>query len=358
MKILHLVSSLNRGGRERQLAIILNNTDQKKYPTRILYFNNGGESYINEYNLNDYTIQIKAKTKLSRILELNKVLKKEKPDVVYTWGNGESVSIILLKPFHQFKFINGSVRHGIRSKKFSHYFRTLILHLSPYIVSNSYAGLRANNLKKGMVLYNGIDPKFIGKLSEKKKSAQRVSFLPKASGKLLFISVANLVPYKDYFSVLKALQSINKRDYDFHYSILGEGPLRSEIENAIKQYGLEDEVTLAGNVENVNEYLQMADIFIHSSKGEGCSNAILEAMAAGLPVVASNTGGTSEIVNEKNGVLFDYKNVRQLKDNLQYFLENSLERESAGTESLKMINENFTIPQMMNNYYFLIRNLS
>jgi glycosyltransferase involved in cell wall biosynthesis len=352
--IFHLISSLSRGGRERQLATIVSNTDFKKHPTKIVYFNEREHTYIDEYNLKKHTIKIESKSFWKRLLELNQTIKKEKPDIIYTWANLESLFILLLNPFHQYKFINGSVRHGIRSKKFSHYFRTFILHLSPYIVANSHAGLKANNLRRGKILYNGIEQKFIRKLSNKENKEKRKASLGLELDSTVLISVANLVPYKDYFSVLKALKLLKEKDYLFYYIILGEGPLRGKIENTIKNFGLKHNVQLEGNVKNVNEYLGIADIFLHSSRGEGCSNAILEAMAAGLPVIASNTGGTSEIVTKDNGLLFEYTNVAQLEESLQLLLNDKQKMENLGENSSHIIKENFTIKHMINKYYKII----
>jgi len=307
IKILHLISSLTRGGRERQLATIVSNTDYEKFRTIIVYFNKHKHSYIEEYGLYDIAINIESDGLLKRLRELNLILKKEKPDIVYTWGNGESVSTLLLKPFHNFKFINGSVRHGIRLKKLSHYFRNLVLHISQNIVANSYAGLIANNLNHGYVLYNGITPKFAIHFNKQEKLDRRNTVLNIIENKILLISVANMVPYKDYFTVLEALKRLKEENYLFHYFILGTGPQRGLIEEKIKEYDLTDNINIIGNVENVEYYLKMADLFIHSSRGEGCSNAILEAMYAGLPVIATNVGGIPEIVYPKSSLLFPYR---------------------------------------------------
>ena len=323
-----------------------------------MYFNEKKTTYLDEYGLKKHSIKIQTQSFWYRLKELNKIIMMEKPDVVYTWANLESVFILLLNPFHGFRFINGSVRHGIRSKKFSHYFRTLILHLSPHIVANSLAGLKANNLKRGMVLYNGIDSKFLGKLLEEKKILRRELLFPKITKKLLLVSVANLVPYKDYYSVLIALSEVIKEEVNFHYIILGDGPLRSPIEKTIKRYSMEENITLLGNVDNVNEYLQIADLLIHSSKGEGCSNAILEAMAAGLPIIASDTGGTSEIVTAENGVLFTYRNINQLKENIEFLLKNPQKRKLLGENSRRIIREKFTIQRMMNDYYYIVNEIA
>ena len=159
-KTIHIISSLTRGGRERQLSTIVSKAVLDGYPTKIVYFNSRKISYIEEYNLKHDILKIKSKNFFCRLLELDQLLRCHDPDVVYTWGNLESVFVLLLKTFHNFQFINGSVRHGIRLKKLSHYFRTAILHLSEHIVANSHAGLKANSLKKGYVLYNGVDSKF------------------------------------------------------------------------------------------------------------------------------------------------------------------------------------------------------
>jgi len=354
VKIIHFISSLRRGGRERQLATIVSNTDFKNYPTEIIYLNESAEDYIGECNLADLVTKIKSRNFFLRLLELKKAINARKPDIIFTWGILESIFIILLKPFHNFRFINGSIRHGIRAIKLSHYLRTMILHLSKNIVSNSYSGLKANNLKRGKVLYNGIDEKFIGTISQKQKDEKRKELFGIDKEKPLLISVANLVPYKDYFSVLTALTILKDEGYSFYYLILGDGPLRKQITNTIQNYKLYDHVKIVGNVENVSVYLKISDIFIHSSKGEGCSNAILEAMAAGLPIIAADTGGTHEIVSPKNGFLFEYKNTFQLSDYIKSCIVNKKNRINLGENSLKIIEEKYTVNEMMNNYYIII----
>jgi len=124
---------------------------------------------------------------------------------------------------------------------------------------------------------------------------------------MVLISVGNFVPYKDYFTILKALKKLKEVNNSFHYIILGDGHLRSIIEEKINEYDLKDYIKLVGHIENVWDYLRVADIFIHSSKGEGCSNAILEAMYAGLPVIASDVGGVPETVYPGSSMLFPYK---------------------------------------------------
>ena len=143
----------------------------------------------------------------------------------------------------------------IRLFKISHLIRTLICHLSPNVMANSLAGLKANNLrpgKKRFVLYNGIETKFSVTFLAEEKKAKRKELLGKdLTGVKVFVSVGNLVPFKDYFTVLKALKEFKKND-DFQYMIIGEGSLRTEYERLIDEYGLKENVILNCRVEIVS----------------------------------------------------------------------------------------------------------
>lgn len=357
LSVIHIISSLNRGGRERQLSVILSKTNQVFYPSRIIYFNESSRDYLDEYSIKEFSNRIKSISFAKRLLELNKLIKESTPDVIFTWGIMESLFILILFPFHKFKFINGSIRHGLRLRSVSHYFRSLILRLSPNIVANSYAGLKVNHLKRGYVLYNGIDDKFIKLIGSQDKILIRKKLLDFEEDNPLLISVANMVPFKDYSTVLYALKHLKEENVPFNYLILGDGAQREIIEKKIIEYKLDANIRILGNVQNVNDYLQISDIFIHSSMGEGCSNAILEAMAAALPIIATDTGGTSEIISEKNGFLFNYKDHLKLEELIKWCIDNSELTEMLGNNSLDLIKKRFTLDKMMFNYYKILNSV-
>jgi glycosyltransferase involved in cell wall biosynthesis len=86
--------------------------------------------------------------------------------------------------------------------------------------------------------------------------------------------------------------------------IVGEGPLRPILETCIGEEGVQEQVWLAGNRDDVPALLRMMDLFILPSLGEGISNTLLEAMASGLPLIATRVGGNTELVEEgRNGLL-------------------------------------------------------
>lgn len=116
------------------------------------------------------------------------------------------------------------------------------------------------------------------------------------------VSVTRLRPPKDTLTLVRALQIVAPQ---LHQAlIVGDGPERSSISTAIDQAGLGDRVELLGDRADVRELLARSDIFVLATLSEGMPLALLEAMAEGLPVVASRVGGIPEIVQDgENGLL-------------------------------------------------------
>lgn len=354
-KIIHIISSLARGGRERQLSTIYKYSDHERYITKIVVFNKTSRSYTDEYNINKQDLfYLRSKNFLKRVNEVIRIIKDQKPDIIYAWGGFEATFCFLAAPFTNGKVVNGSIRHGKVLFNSKQIWRLFLLHMSKYIVANSKAGLRANFLNRGFVLYNGIDEKFIVRSTIDKKKQIRKNMISGYSDQIILISVANLVPYKDYKTTINALSKLKQKGFKFHYYIIGDGPMRETILKQIKLLGLSNHIDLLGRINNVVDYLQMADIFIHSSKGEGCSNGILEAMASSLPIIATNTGGTSEISGIENGRLFEYRNTEQIVVALEELLSDEKLRLKMGEASFKKIQADFTISKMTSNYYQII----
>ncbi len=359
MKVLHVISSMARGGRERQLATIFKHSADRGLENKILIFNKHKSDYLSEYAiLEEDVFYLKEKGTIGRLREIKEIFKQFEPDIIYAWGGFEFNFCYILSPFTKAKIINGSIRHGIVVLNKKHLSRLFFLHLSKNIVANSRAGLRANKLKRGYVLYNGIDKKFSRNFSEEEKKEILGSVFDDYKGEPVIISVANLVPFKDYFTVFKSLSDIKNKGVSFRYMAIGEGPMRKQLETKIDNLELTKEVTLVGRTDKVLQYLKAADLFVHSSKGEGCSNAILEAMAASLPVIASNTGGTPEITGIENGQLFEYQNETQLTEALGAHLIDPEMLLRKSKRSRQIIEERFTIEKMIANYLSILNKIS
>lgn len=313
MKIIFSTDTIQRGGKERQLFLLTRALHEKGETVRIItkYFSN--DNYLSEYGLSGKIVKVtNGESGLFRSYQHFKgIISKEQPDLLVTWDFQSSLFALLLIRTYDFRFINASIQHGVRLLRLSHYLRSIVCFLSTYVIANSNAGLKANNLRPGkrrFVLYNGIETKFRNNLSVKEKEDLKKGLIPgynKNPG-FVYISVANYVPYKDYFTILRSLSKL-KEKHHFYYFIVGDGPMRPAIVAQINDLNLQENVILVGRTKNVNEYLFASDLMIHSSRGEGISNAILEAMYAGLPVIATNVGGVPETVYSDSSMLFPYK---------------------------------------------------
>ena len=149
-----------------------------------------------------------------------------------------------------------------------------------------------------------------------------------------------------------------ERTTDYHLVILGDGELREKLHKMAQNDGIEKTVTFKGVVENVNDYLSVADIFVLPSRAEGMSNALLEAMSAGLPVVASDVGGNREIIeNSDNGFLFKSGDSKQLTQILLRLTQDEKLRQMAGMRARQTVEKDYDIEIVAEKYTQLYRGL-
>jgi glycosyltransferase involved in cell wall biosynthesis len=258
MKILFTTDTIQRGGKERQLFILTKALLDKGYQIRIITKKKSSDNYISEYGFEkELVIEISGFGWAQKFQDFKKNILSYSPDIVISWDSQTSLFSLILYKKCNFKFINASIQHGIRLFRFSQLLRSFLCHLSPFIIANSHAGLKANNLKPGKhtyVLYNGIENKFNNPLKPEKVYNKRAEMIPgylQTPG-TIYISVANLVPYKDYSTVLKALNKLSNQK-SFYYFIIGDGPMYEKILRTIKEYGLEKRVIMTGKIENVSD---------------------------------------------------------------------------------------------------------
>jgi glycosyltransferase involved in cell wall biosynthesis len=169
-------------------------------------------------------------------------------------------------------------------------------------VSHEAAGRLRENLAipgdKLTTIHNGVDTNlFFPAESDAEVAAirQRLQMHPGAD---LVICVANLLPIKGLDVLIRAWRQVHMADPLARLLLVGEGPLRGELEDLVRASRCEKLIRFLGSREDVPVLLRAADLFALPSRYEGCSNATLEAMASGLPVLACDVGGMREIVTQ------------------------------------------------------------
>ena len=130
--------------------------------------------------------------------------------------------------------------------------------------------------------------------------------------------------------------------------IIGDGPLRKELEYQAIELGIEKNVVFLGQREDVPELLSVLDIFVMPSLNEGMGRAIVEAMASEKPVIASNVGGIPDVVDDKaTGILVPSKSPEALSNAITYLMKNPEIASKMGQEGKKKAVKNLGINSMI-----------
>ena len=182
-----------------------------------------------------------------------------------------------------------------------------------------YTSVGAVPEAKSRRVYNGINVNDFKPLSSGEGSSETFTW----------ISVGNLEEQKDIHTLLEAVRLLRDWGAELSVLIVGEGPLEADLKKESRKLGVEGNVQFEGRVESVVEYLNLADAFVLSSRWEGFGLVVAEAMACELPVVATNTGGPSEIIrDEETGLLAQPESPVDLADKMQDIMNMSPEERS------------------------------
>jgi len=151
--------------------------------------------------------------------------------------------------------------------------------------------------------------------------------------------------------LLMAWQRVVKVGRESYLVVVGEGSEKDSLIDLAKQLQIIESVKFTGAVRDVNKYLQTGDCFVLPSSAEGLPNALLEAMATGLPVIATKIGGVEEVIeNKKNGFLFEPGSVDQLAKGILTLLSQSDLAHKLGQQARRTIEENYAIDIISEKY--------
>lgn len=194
-----------------------------------------------------------------------------------------------------------------------------------------------HNYNRIVTVHNGIVDKTFN------SNIAREDFLP-----LKLVSVARFSHQKNNMELIRAVEQINKLYSDsLQLNMVGDGPLLSEAQAYVTSHKLENDVHFLGSRTDVDDILNKNDIFCLISNYEGLPISIIEAMRAGMPIIASDVGGVNELLqDEVNGFLIPRGNISELVDKLKYILHHKELIKSMGEASRKIYEEEYTADRM------------
>jgi len=284
-----------------------------------------------------------------------RLLRRLRPAIVHSRNLAALETQVLRPILPAAKRVHGEHGRDVRdldgsSRKFRLFRKCMRLFVDHYIaVSHDLTGWleEAINIPPAKItqIYNGVDTERFFPAEQKPEEALPPGFLPNGDA-LVIGTVGRLAAVKDQRLILQAMQAEIEQEPQWRERlrcvIVGDGPLRESLETLIDDLDLEYQVWLTGDRADVPELLRAMDIFLLPSLGEGISNTILEAMATGLPVIASDVGGNPELVEEGvTGLRFAPGSVEALRRALSCLLNSPALRKHMGETAQARIERDF-----------------
>ena len=164
--------------------------------------------------------------------------------------------------------------------------------------------------------------------------------------------VARLVPVKNHRMLFKAFSIVKHQNPSARLWVVGSGQLRSELENLARALEVRDQVIFTGDRMDVPRILNALDLFVLTSFSEGLSITLLEAMSVGLPIIATNVGGNSEVIEqEESGLLVESNQPTDLANAILRIMGSTGLAQRLGLNAQQRFLKNFTIEHMVKKLY-------
>ena len=365
--IAHILYRFDVGGLENGVVNLINRIPQDRYRHAIISLTDATEfkNRIKNSSVEIYCLHKKPGQDPAYMWRLWKLLRHLKPDVTHTRNLAALETVIIAffagvrRRVHSEHGWGMADLYGTNLKyrllrrwmsKLVHRYIGLSKHIEQYLQRD--VGIPAEKLTQ---LYNGVDA---GRFNaEKNSNVGRKLFPPEfASADCIVIgTVGRMEPVKDQLTLTKAFIRLVEKDSNdgarLRLVIIGDGELRATAQNLLQQAGIAEQAWLPGSDDRVPELMQAMDIFVLPSRNEGISNTILEAMASGLPVVATNVGGNPELVVEnETGLLVPADNADGMANALYHYLKNPDQRLAHGVAGRKRVEQQFMLEHMVDKY--------
>jgi sugar transferase (PEP-CTERM/EpsH1 system associated) len=355
--IAHIIYELGTGGLENGLVNIINRMPQERYRHAIICLTSSGKFAQRLTREDIEIIELNKKPGLDWGVywRMFKTLRRLRPAILHTRNLAalEMQAIRIFVPSARgvhgehgrdiYDLDGSNRRYRMLRKLLQPLISTFVVvseDLRNWLVQD--VGVPSGKVKQ---IYNGVDQ------SRFKPGVNvRPAILPaqfSGADYTVLGTVGRLAEVKDQSSLMSALSLLLRKKPELTDSvklfIIGDGPCRDTLEDQIQAAGLQENVWLSGDREDIPELLRSFDVFVLPSLGEGISNTILEAMATGLPIIATRVGGNPELVGDGvNGRLVGAGQQQELADRMLEMIVDVPYREQCGERSLEKVRQSFS----------------
>jgi L-malate glycosyltransferase len=353
-RVLHLITSFEIGGTERQAVELLKRLDGERYDVHLAVLRNEGPFYkalearfpnVPEFPLTSFYDANAVK----QLLRLRRLMIREEIEILHAHDFYSSIIGAAAARLSGVRVI-AAQRHLKLSDRRVHKWATRIIHrLAHRILVNSEA-IRdyiiehdGAPLHKIVVIRNGVEP--VSRPNSHEEVCKELGLDP---GVTLVGCVARLQEVKGHRFLIEAAAAVLRTRADVHFVLVGDGLLRSEIENQAATLGIADHVHLLGDRSDVSRLISGFDLVVLASLHEGLPNAVMEAMRARVPVVATAVGGTKELITDgETGYLVPPSNSAALAERVTFALVNKEVSRRVALRGLEYVKDIFGMNKMV-----------
>jgi sugar transferase (PEP-CTERM/EpsH1 system associated) len=387
-KVLHVVHSLQVGGLENGLANLLNRMKSDRFSHSVLCLTEAGKFAERVRLAGADVLELRLPTGQFRLplMRLGKLFRKMNPDIVHSRGWPTVDAVFAAHLARVPHIVHGEHGREYSDKEGSNWKRNQIRRVIGHIVDRYVvvcdffrSWLRETcKVPAGKIAHipNGVDTEKFCPLQSRRSEQVAANGQSSAVADIMAVralrydlgippeaivvgSIGRLDPVKDFPTLLKGFKQISRRRPQLALVIVGDGPIRLELARVTDELGLNPSVKWLGERNDIPELLRSFDVFVQSSLFEGMSNTILEAMASGLPVIATDTGGNAELVQSgKNGMVIPVGDVEALAEALHEYVSDTVLRKVHGENSRNRAVAQFDISVMASGYNELYESLA
>lgn len=353
-----------RGGVLEYLYMFLKNFKSEEYENILIvsqdYENklDDFKKYVSNIYITPMVRDINLKEDLKSIKNIRKLLKQIKPDILYLHSSKAGAygriamlfnrKVKILYNAHGWYF-NAEI--GNKKKKLMALIEKILAFRTNKIINiskseyESALKFKIAPAKKMCIIENGID---FSKFKDNDKNRKEIRKVYKIEENEILIGVVGrLSEQKDPMTTIKAFELLHNEHKNTILMYVGSGELEEEVKQYAKQIDLLDKIIITGWVTNVEKYIPAFDIAVLPSKWEGFGLALIEYMACDKPIVATNVGGITNIIEDtENGLLSEKCNYKMLYENINRLCFNNDLREKI-IKTNKIRRNNFDIQKVV-----------
>ncbi len=375
MRIVILLNSLFTGGAEFSTLAFYGWLQKKNYDIRVVVLKEVNPAYDPKRFGFDSVSVLEGNSWISKWKSFNKLIREFKPSLVHSVLFEANLIARLSRIYHRNFFHLESLVNEMysehryadpqvtRTKLFSYrlidfvtqFFGVDHFHANGNSVSKHYQEKLKINQKRITVIQRGRESNpFYKDLVNRERVRKELA----TSTWQLIINMARHEYQKGQDVLLDAMQLLKEDKNKIQLVIIGrEGKLTSVLEDKIDKFHLKDSVLLLGHRDDATSLLAAADVFVFPSRFEGLPGALIEAEAAGLPIVCSDIPNNREVANDRNAIFFPVGQADNLANAIKSVINHHEKRNLMGNESVRLFRENFLLEDIHVKMEELIKSL-